>query len=479
MKLDHKFFKDKKIAIVTNKPPITPLERDGNICIEKSVGGLVAALEPLIQELNGSWFCTIPKSSKQIKSAFNNLSYKVPYLELSSKEIEKYYEGYANKQLWPLFHYFPSKCIFHDNDFNIYKDVNKKMADLIIENIDEDTFIWIHDYHFLLLPQMLRERNKNLKIGFFLHIPFPNQELFRLLSNRDELLKGMLGADLIGFHTKQYVEHFINCAKVLKIPGVSVASGNIIKIEDRNINICNFPISIDFDYISTTSASKEVCNKVKELKASYNTECIGISVDRLDYTKGTIERLLAIETFFETYPEYIKRVVFVQLSVPTRTEIETYQKVKKNVDETVGRINGKFSIDGWRPIFYLYRSLPFSELIAYYKMSDFALVVPLRDGMNLVSKEYIASKVDNDGVLILSEFAGAAEELDGAIIVNPYHKGAVAKAIKDSIEINGLEKAYRMKKMRENVQNNTVYKWVDNFFKKSNLNEKTKKLIAS
>ncbi len=468
MELNKNLFKNKKIAIVANRAPVTLVQTDKSTIIEKSAGGLVTALEPLIEQCNGIWFCTIPKSSELSKLSPDKLPYEIKCLRLPEKEFKQYYEGYANKQLWPIFHYFSSKCIFNDFDWNTYKSVNEKMAKLILENINEDSYIWIHDYHFLLLPELLRKSLPNLKIGFFLHIPFPNQELFRLLGNRDELIRGILGADLIGFHTQGYVEHFINCVKVL-IPDVEIGlKPDTFLLDDRKIFVRGFPISIDFEHISRRAASEDIMKEVGKLKAGYQSEFIGVSVDRLDYTKGTIERLFAIEKFFDRYPEYIKRVTFIQISVPSRTQIETYQKLKRKVDEVVGRINGKFSKDGWRPVFYKYGNLHFDELIAHYCLSDFALVVPLRDGMNLVAKEYIASKVNNKGVLILSEFTGAAEELTDALQVNPYQQGLVAKAIKNAIEMPVEEKMSRMHNLREKVKASNVFNWVNNYFKDFN-----------
>lgn len=466
MKLNETFFKNKKIAIVANRAPVTPVRKSNTstFTIERSIGGLTAALEPIMERFNGMWFCTISKSSKVAKQSLEELPYKVIWHELTDFEHEKYYEGYSNKQLWPICHYFPSKCQFTEEDWHVYKSVNEKMGKLITENIDDDYMVWIHDYHFLLLPQILREKNKKLKIGFFLHIPFPNQELFRLLANREELLKGILGADLVGFHTLTYVKHFVDCVRVLLPDTCEEQHGSVISWDKRKIFVKGFPISIDFEQISNKALSKEVTASVKKLREAYNSEIIGISVDRLDYTKGTIERLLAIERFFEKYPQYIKKVTFIQISVPSRTNIEAYQELKRSVDETVGRINGKFSKEAWRPIFYIYRALPFEELVSYYSLSDFALVAPLRDGMNMVAKEYVASKVDGEGVLILSEFAGASEELASAMHINPYQTEHVANSIKQAIEMPLWEKTKRMNTLREIVRTNNVYNWVNNFF---------------
>ena len=464
MDINKKFFAKHKIAIVTNRAPVSPITRSNSTIIQRSIGGLVAALEPLIGQFDGAWFCTVSKTSKLAKISLDHLPYKVIPLELTDVELAKYYEGYSNKQLWPLFHYFQMHCIFDKDDWEMYKAVNERMADLILRNVEEDHFIWIHDYHFMLLPKILRKRNPKLKIGFFLHTPFPNQEIFRVLAKSAELIQGLLGADLIGFHTKQYVEHFINCAKML-IPDMDKElNQNMLIYNGRKIKVDNFPISIDYEYISKKASSEKVVKKSGKLRAAYQSEFVGISVDRLDYTKGILERLNAIECFFEKYPHYLKKVTFLQISVPSRTKVDTYQELKRKVDETIGRINGKFSKNGWRPIFYIYSTLAFDELLAHYLMSDLMLVVPLRDGMNLVAKEYIASNLSSHGVLILSEFAGAIEELKDALHVNPYHSELVADAIKQAIEMPVEEKTLRMHHLREKVKANDVYNWINRYF---------------
>lgn len=471
-------FTGKKIAIVANRAPTTLVKRSSTTVLERSVGGLAAALEPLIEKFNGMWFCTTSKSEETPNELLEKIPYKVCCLELTDTEISSYYEGYSNKQLWPICHYFPSMCMFNDGDWATYKSVNEKMAKLILENVDENYFIWVNDYHFFLLPSLLRAKNPKLKIGFFLHVPFPNQEVFRLLANRNELINGLLGADLIGFHTSQYVEHFINCVSVLLSHIDKEPNKETLIVNGRKVFVKNFPISVDFKYITQTAASEEVIKKADDLRKAYQSELIGISVDRLDYTKGPVERLLAIEHFFDTYPKYLKKISFIQISVPSRTNIETYQVLKKKVDETIGRINGKFSKEGWSPIHYIYGTLPFVDLVTHYILSDIALVVPLRDGMNLVAKEYVASNLNQKGVLILSEFAGAQEELNSALHVNPYHKSLVAKAINDAIEMPLEEKTSRMCNLREKVKSNDVYNWVNNYFKSFNEAVETNKKVT-
>jgi len=455
-------FVGKKIAIVANKPPLSVVEKEGEEVIEKSVGGLTASLEPLVRSLRGQWFCTIKDSDVVLSESLNNLSFPVIPLKLSESEITGYYEGYANEQLWPLCHSFPSTCFFNDQDWSTYSLVNEKMADLVASQVDEDTFVWVNDYHFFLLPTLLRERNPKINIGFFLHIPFPGEDIFKILANRKTLLKGLFGADLIGFHTSSYVRQFLDCVHTL-FPQVKQGQ-NHLSIDHRQVRVQEFPISIDYEKFCERARSQVVQDKVQELKEAYRSDMIAISIDRLDYSKGPVERLLAIEHFFDINPEYIKKISFIQLSVPTRTHIIAYRQLKKKVDAETGRINGKFAIDGWSPIHYIYNTLPIDDLVAHYVLSDLALVLPLRDGLNLVAKEYIASHVNEDGALILSEFAGASEELKEAFLVNPYHKNLVAAAIKAAIEMPEEEKRARMRRLRERVANHNIFDWMQDYF---------------
>ncbi|MGA8164549.1 MAG: trehalose-6-phosphate synthase [Waddliaceae bacterium] len=456
-------FRGKKIAIVANKPPLSVVEREGQEVLERSVGGLTASLEPLARNLQGQWFCTVKDSDAVLIKSLATLPYSVFPLKLSEEEISRYYEGYANKQLWPLCHSFPTSSFFNEKDWPVYVQVNEKMADLVVRHVDEDTFIWVNDYHFFLLPSLLRKKNPRLQIGFFLHIPFPGEDIFKILANRETLLEGLFGADLIGFHTSLYVKQFFSCVHAV-FPGIKQEYNRLL-IDHRQVAVQEFPISIDYEKFCERAQSKAVQKKVKELKKAYRTEMVAISVDRLDYSKGPVEKLLAIEHFFDTYPEYCKTISFIQLAVPSRIRIDAYRQLKVEVDTTTGRINGKFALDGWSPIHYIYNTLPIDDLVAHYVLSDLALVLPLRDGLNLVSKEYVACRVNEDGALILSEFAGASEELKEAFLVNPYHKNLVADAIKKAIEMPQEEKRLRMCRLRERVEHHNVFHWMKDYFK--------------
>lgn len=432
-----------KIAIVANRSPVTPVERDGIIHLEKSIGGLTAALEPLVRREEGEWFCT---SEGDID--FDSLPYQIHSLNLEKEEIKSFYEGYCNQQLWPICHGMPSHARFKETDWRNYCRVNAKMANLILDKVDEDTMIWIHDYHFMLLPALLKAENPRLKIGFFLHIPFPHVEMFRILGVHHELIRGMQGADLIGFQCEGCIRNFHEAAE-----------GSVIG------NIQAFPISIDFNRFDQVARSEIVLEKYLQLRNEYKSDWVGLSVDRLDYSKGHLERLAGIDTFFDLFPDYKKKVTFVQISVPSRTNIPEYRELKHQVDEKVGQINGKHAVNGWTPVHYIYGNLAFEELVAYYLLGDIALVTPLRDGMNLVAKEYVATRVHHDGALILSEFAGAANELESALIVNPYHKERLADVIHHAIEMSGDEKSRRMENLRETVRKHDLYYWEETYLK--------------
>ena len=448
-----------RLIVAANRAPfIIQRDKDG-IKLEKSPGGLVSALDLIMRKTKGIWVCTC----KENNFYDIDLPYEVIPIKLSSEENHHYYEGFGNRQIWPLFHYFPNKYAFHEKDWELYIKVNQKFADRISSFIKPDDVIWIHDYHLMLVPGMLRKAGISNKIGFFMHIPFPSYEIFRIMPRGRSILEGLMGSDLIGFHTETYQKHFLDCVKrKVNIADVDIIN-NQISFDNRMINILAHPISIDFDLIDKLAREKEVQEKSKQLKRMFGVDIIGLGVDRLDYTKGIFERLKGIEYFLDTHPEYQKRFVFIQIAVPSRVKVTDYQKIKRDVDETVGRINGKFARDGWSPISYIFNSLDLKELVAYYYCADFALITALRDGLNLVAKEYIASRVNNDGNLILSEFTGAAEELYTGNQINPFDIKSVADGILRSIKINNEDKRNIMIRLRNHIRENNIYKWVDNF----------------
>src|SRR5688572_3024401 len=333
---------------------------------------------------------------------------------LSEDDIHGFYEGFCNSTIWPLFHYFPSYTQYHEAEFSAYTRVNRAFAQAVLDLAKPGDLIWVHDYHLLLVPRLLRAEAPDLTIGLFLHIPFPSFEVFRQLPTRwrRELLQGMLGADLVGFHTHDYTQYFLR--SVFRTLGYEHRFGQITMEGDVR-RADTFPISIDYDKFMEAAKTTEVARVRQQFELGLGGRDVIFSVDRLDYSKGLVQRLRGYEAFLEAHPERRGRVVFILVVVPSRTEVERYQMMKQQLDELVGRINGAFGAVDWVPILYQFRSLDFTELVALYSLAPVALITPLRDGMNLVAKEYLASKPDGTGVLILSEMTGAARELGEAL----------------------------------------------------------------
>jgi len=386
---------------------------------------------------------------------------------------EKYYSGFCNNTLWPLFHYFPWLTNFREDQWEAYVQANKRFADVLDHIIQPGDFIWIHDYQLFLLPEMVRKRFPKAMISFFLHIPFPSFEIFRLMPRkwRTSIINGVLGADTVGFHTHAYARYFLlSVRNTLKLP--YAGKSNII-IDGRQVSFNAFPIGIDYEKFHGDCTSGHVLKEKQKIQKFIGKKKLIFSIDRLDYTKGLIHRLHGYETFLDNNRDWHEKVVFNMILIPSRDSIAQYQSMKKEIEAIVGRINGKFSNLGWRPVIYQYRSLQHAELVARYDMSDVGLITPLRDGMNLVAKEYIACQVQNQGVLILSEMAGAADELSEAIIINPYDQHEIAQAIQDTLEMPAGIKQERNSLMQKKVRKNDVIQWAMSIFNhtlKTNLN---------
>lgn len=447
-----------KLIIAANRAPYQIKERKDGITVEKSSGGLVAALDPIMRECDGTWICS---GNKNFAEYNLETPYNIKQIKLTKNENKHYYEGFCNTQIWPVFHYFPARYKLHLNDWDYYRQVNQKFANQILDILEPDDKIWIHDYQLMLVPKMLRDKGVKNKIGFFLHIPFPNIEVYKIFPKRKEILEGLLGCDLIGVHTESYKKHLLENIKAF-FPDLEINNDNI-NYKERIIKTSAMPISIDFDQIDKVARTKYVNEKTDEIKNYFKSEIIGLGVDRLDYTKGIVEKFEGIEAFLEKNPEYIKKLKFIQIAVPTRANVPEYINIKREVEETVGRINGKFSRDGWSPISYIYNHVKFNDLIAYYRSADFILVSALRDGLNLVAKEYIASKINNNGMLILSEFTGVAEELAPKSLINPYDSNSIAREILKTFTSTEEEKIKIMTETRNYVKNNDIYIWVNKF----------------
>jgi trehalose 6-phosphate synthase/phosphatase len=381
---------------------------------------------------------------------------------LSAEQMEQFYLGFCNATIWPLFHYFPSYALYQPACWEQYKQINRLFADALKAVLRPDDVVWVHDYHLMLLPQLLKARQSQLSVGFFLHIPFPSFEVFRLLPGvwRREILEGLLGADVIGFHTHEYTHHFLQ--SVLRILGYEQQMSQVLT-PTKVVRVDTFPMGIDYHKFAAAAAETATAREVRQLSAALSGTRLVLSVDRLDYSKGILHRLEGYELFLESHPEYHGKVALLMVVVPSRIGVMQYDLMKRQLEELVGKINGRFGRVGWTPVVYQYRHVPFSSLVALYSMSDVCLVTPLRDGMNLVAKEYLATRADGSGVLILSEMAGAAKELPEAIIVNPNNRAEIAAALKDALEVSSEEQQKRNRLMQRRLRRYDVSHWADDF----------------
>jgi alpha,alpha-trehalose-phosphate synthase [UDP-forming] len=463
-------FASHRLVVVSNRLPYNPVRTSKGIRYVKGSGGLVTALDPVLRLCNGLWIgwdggTGPPMKEKRVtvSESDDEGSYQLRFVNLTEKEISHYYYSFSNRILWPLFHNFIGLSHFNSAHWKTYFKTNAYFAGEILEEANPSDIIWVQDYHLCLVPNFIRYQHPELKPYFFLHTPFPPYDTFRVLPWRRPILEGLLGSEKIGFHVKNYADNFLDCVeKILNIP-VDRERG-IIGIERREVKVSWHPISIDYEAFRDIALTKRVTNRVRKRRSHIGDFIVILGVDRLDYTKGIKERLLAVERFLEKHGKFRNRILFIQVAVPSRTRVEEYRVMKREVDETIGRINGHFTREGWPPIQYIYRSLSREELVAYYRLADIALITPGRDGMNLIAKEYVASQVDKKGVLILSEFAGAAEELTEALLVNPYDIETVSDAIYRAIRMSSAQKKRRMEKMQDLGSRWDIYCWVRDFF---------------
>jgi len=442
-----------RIIIVSNRLPVsTSVIGDGWIVLQRSSGGLVNGLEDVHESGRSLWLgCLAPqagaaasglKVSESDLADLRNQGLRV--VDVPGDLYEAYYEGFSNGSVWPLFHYMTDRCHFSLEQWEAYERVNQMFAEAIMAEVRENDTVWIQDYQLMLVPNLLRRMRRDLTIGFFLHLPFPSADVFRIMPWRRELLEGLLGSDLIGFHTLEYMRHFSNSlARVLGLePHMdSVQQGR------RTVRMGAFPLGIDVKAFHADARSPEAELQMETLGASYQGRKLILGVDRLDYTKGIPMRLEAFGDFLERKPEWIGKVAFVQVSVPSRVKVDEYQDLKSQVDRLVGKINGRFGTPGYVPIHYLFRTLPREHLLALYRRADVALVTPLRDGLNLVCKEYVAAKGDEPGALVLSEFAGSAAEMGEAILVNPWSREGMVDAIENALTMSDERKSSMMSEL--------------------------------
>ncbi|MEM1218919.1 MAG: bifunctional alpha,alpha-trehalose-phosphate synthase (UDP-forming)/trehalose-phosphatase [Bacteroidota bacterium] len=454
-----------RLVIVSNRLPVTVNRKAGEFIFYPSAGGLATGLNSLDESLDKIWIGWPGRAIEdewQQESVRSNLQKDnlVPVF-LSDQDIELYYEGFSNKVIWPHFHYFTQYTTYNDTYWEAYKEVNQKFFDVIKGQLEETDFVWVHDYQLMLLPALIREAFPKVSIGFFLHIPFPSYEIFRMLPWREEILKGVLGSDQIGFHTFGYMRHFLSAA--YRITGYEHSFGKL-RVDNRIVNVDVFPMGIDYDKYAFSDDVKEQSESEFRIKQLTQGRKLIISIDRLDYTKGIPQRIRAFGQFISQHPEYQRKVSLVMIVVPSRSNVDQYRDLKNSVDTLVGEINGTYGTFDWVPIQYFYRSLDFAELTTLYKVADIAMITPLRDGMNLVAKEYVASKEDSKrGVLILSEMAGAANEMHDALLVNPQDSNELVAALKTALEMDEEEQAFRLEKMQTRIKKYTVANWAENF----------------
>lgn len=463
-----------RLLLVSNRLPIA-MQRDeeGRLNLKPGSGGLVTALAPLLRDRGGVWIGwpgladlekieTAPLLDQASKASGFNLT----PVYLSKDDAQGFYDGFSNEIIWPLFHDLQLLCNFNPDYWTYYQQVNEKFAETILQNSNHNDYVWVHDYHLMLLGQKLRQKGFTSALGFFLHIPFPPMDIFIKLPWRFELIRALLEFDLIGFQTMRDRRNFIHCVRMLlKDVRIETKSGmHVCHLQDREVRVGSFPISIDYKNWAALASSKEVEQGAWRVHESYPEQKMVFSVDRLDHTKGIPFRLEAIRYFLKRHPELHQKATFIQVVVPSRVEIPKYHQLKIEIDRLVGEINSEFSKESWVPIHHHFRSLTPQDLVSYYRTSEVGFVSPIQDGMNLVAKEYVACNIDESGVLILSEFAGAASQLhEGALLVNPYDIAGVSEAIYKALTMPDAEKKKRMRKMRRNIKRYDIFWWVEAF----------------
>ena len=454
-----------QFILVSNRLPVSVRKKKNQIEYYQSMGGLATGLGSFHRQQQATWIGWCGMTSDELTADDRSeidrklwTNFRCRSLYFSKTETELYYNGFCNRTLWPLFHNFPTFVAYNENQWQCYRKMNEVFREAVLQCAHDDDTVWIHDYHLTLLPQLLRENLPDIKIGFFLHIPFPSFEIYRLLPWRKEILHGLAGANLIGFHTHDYARHFFDSMR--RLLGAEHSYGEY-QFNQHTLSVDTFPMGIDFkrfrenqEPVKEGSALQSILRDQKQ---------VILSVDRLDYTKGILQRLEAFDLFLERHPEYCKQVTLLLIAVPSRTRVASYQRLKDQLDREVGRLNGKYGSIEWMPVWYFFRGFPLRELIELYRIADVALITPIRDGMNLIAKEFVAAQTVKQGGLILSEMTGAACELPEALIVNPNNTSEVADAIFNALDMPDEEWARRNRYMRERIRRYDIHTWVHDF----------------
>jgi len=473
-----------RLVVVSNRLPFTVSLKEGTPEFKTSSGGLSTGLSSYLQQATSGaadrpdffWLgwpgASITPEHEAMVRSYGEQQFKCSPVLLPEESMDRFYHGFCNKTIWPLFHYFPTLARYDEEYWQEYRNVNRIFAEAVLNVLRPDDLLWIHDYHLMLLPNLVREKFPEMPIGFFLHIPFPSWEIFRMLPRvwREEMIEGLLGASLIGFHTHDYVRYFLT--SVLRTAGYEHQLGSLT-VRDRVVKVDTFPMGINFERFAMASAASETDTRAAELREKCAGQKIIFSVDRQDYTKGLINRLQGYDLFLKRNPQWHGKVVFILSVAPSRIGVESYQEMKQELEQTVGHITGAYGNVHWAPLIYQYRNLGLDEIVALYRACDVALITPLRDGMNLVAKEFMASRPDQTGALILSEMAGAAKEMGEALIINPFHHEDFAQALEQALTMPAAEQVRRNKLMQERLRRYDVNRWADDFIQAMLATQKT------
>ncbi len=458
---------ERRLVVVSNRAPVD-VRRGLERRFVPTVGGMVSALMPVFKATGrGLWIAwsgggPAPKARERVQLPPDDPCFTLRRVRLSERDVSGSYYGFSNRGLWPLSHYFVGRCQFHLEQWQSYRRVNEIFAQVVLEELEPRDLVWVQDFHLATMPALVRSARPDVPIGFFWHVPFPEPSVFGILPWRKQLLEGMLGSDVIGFHVESYARNFLACVE--RFLGIPVDHDRrVVTLKGREVRIVAWPIGVDAEEFEELARRPDVKLRAGRIRRQLGSAHMILGVDRLDYTKGILERLQGLERFFEQSPAFRRNVTYFQIAVPSRERVEEYRRMKREIEEAIGRISGRFTSEGWVPVRYLYRSVPTVELAAHYVAADLALVTPLRDGMNLVAKEYVASRIHDDGMLILSEFAGAAEGLPEAVRVNPYNVDDVAAQIRAALTMPREQVSERMGRMRARVKKEDIRWWLRGF----------------
>lgn len=470
-------FPESDLVIVSNRQPYAHFHEDGEIVVRRPAGGLARALDPLLQAVGGTWVAwghgdadrDVVDEHDRVRVPPENPAYTIRRVWLSEEDVQRYYMGFSNQALWPLCHNILEHIRFRDRFWNRYIEVNQRFARAVIDEVDDDdALVWLQDYHLALAPEAIRRLRPDLTLAHFWHIPWPAWETFRVSPRKNALLNGLLCNDLIVFHLDSFAQNFLDtCAH--ELDSIIDWGQRTIVHRGRVTEVRALPISIDVERFEKLAASQETVARIARLRGRYGLQGkkVGIGVDRLDYSKGILERLEAIRFLFRDHPEMRGRFTFIQVAVPTRSEIPAYQHLQEKVGTEIDALNDELSTEEWTPIVYIKHRLPQDELAAFYRMADVAIISSVIDGMNLVVKEYIACQDDDPGAVCLSEFAGAAEHIEHSIRINPYYTEGFAEDIRKAVEMDLAERRRRMAAMKADLRENTIYRWMADFIEEA------------